>query len=145
MITWTTLGMATPQKPIPAPIDRFKEKMAMEARAWCQISNWLVLWTYRLCCMSNILKTHRHTGIPCIFVCWEQENIAKIIAFACLPPEAGTSMICHHRICSRINLPSLTTVQALLRHDWHLNWKRCRCVLLSQNKQTMSSSHARWR
>ena len=40
--------------------------------------------------------------------------IAKSIAFACLPPKARISMICHHRICSRFNLPSLTTGQALL-------------------------------
>ena len=128
MTTWTTLGMATPQKPIPAPIDRFREKMAIEARACSRISfrSKHADWHFK--------DTKTHFLCPKI---GKHKHIAKIIAFACLSPEAGISLVCHHRICWGINRPSLTTGQALLRHDWHLNWKRCRCVLcyLKTNRQ----------
>ena len=110
--------MATPQKPIPAPIDRFKEKMAIEAKACRHISYSLVLRTHRLSCMSNWhfkdIKTQCDTMGFCALKTGRTQDIAIVIAFACLPPKARISMICHHRICSRFNLPSLTTGQALL-------------------------------
>ena len=105
MTTQTTLGMATPQKPIPAPIDRFKEKMAMEARACNRIP------------FPSKLTGRQQKHTFCVPKMGTHKDIAKSIAFACLPPEAGISLVCHHRICSGVNLPSLTTGQALLRHD----------------------------
>ena len=56
--------MATPQKPIPAPIDRFNEKMAMDARACHQISHFVLCFKFCFSCLPP------EAGTPLVYHGW---------------------------------------------------------------------------
>ena len=77
-----TLGIATPQNPMPAPMDRFSENIAIEAIA----------------CQENLLFTV-HVNYSISYFCLLEEHTQfvnkKNVYLSCLPPKAW--LIFHHQ------------------------------------------------
>ena len=112
--------MATPQKPIPAPIDRFNEKMAMDARACHQISHF----------------THCKVFLVLCFNC----------CLPCLPPEAGIPLVYHGWICLKelIVHPWQLDIRYWDMIDTQLK-KMPVCLCYLKTNRQCHLSHALWR
>ena len=101
-----TLGIATPQKPMPAPMDRLRENIAIEAIA----------------CQENLLFAV-HVNYSISYFCLLEEhtqfvNSCKICKFVLPASKSLADFPSSAQMVKKlISPPSFSTVEAQLKHD----------------------------